>query len=145
MVICRDLIRYVDGELGERRDAAFRRHLATCEGCQSKLHSEVRLRERLESLGPPPDTAPAAPDDVAIAILRHNLAQRRVYALMLLNTILPIAFGSTTWMWIGLGANAVCWCLALAVMSAEIRHLRRSLKSTQEAPSQSTTTNQSTA
>lgn len=142
MVICRDLIRYVDGELGERRDAEFRRHLATCEGCQSKLHSEVRLRERLESLGPTDDTAPAAPDDVAI--LRHNLAQRRVYALMLLNTILPIVFGSTTWMWIGLAANAVCWCLALAVMSAEIRHLRRSLKSTQEAPSQSTT-NQRTA
>lgn len=46
----RHLAEYLDGELGDRKDDAVRRHLETCRSCWSRAEFERRLRTRLSEL-----------------------------------------------------------------------------------------------
>lgn len=46
----RRLAEYLDGELGDREDAAVRHHLETCRSCWSRAEFERRLRTRLVEL-----------------------------------------------------------------------------------------------
>lgn len=46
----RRLARYLDGELGDRKEAEVERHLETCRSCWSRAEFERRLRRRLTRL-----------------------------------------------------------------------------------------------
>lgn len=46
----RRLAEYLDGELGERKDAEVERHLETCRSCWSRAEFERRIRARLADL-----------------------------------------------------------------------------------------------
>lgn len=50
MLLCNDLVAFVDGELDAEHATAFRVHLRCCDACQSKMIEAIELSARLSSM-----------------------------------------------------------------------------------------------
>ena len=55
----RQILEYVDRELGEAEREAMHRHLQTCKSCFSRVEFERRLKEKLKALREADTTAEA--------------------------------------------------------------------------------------